>query len=804
MANDGTVKIGVDVDEKEFQSGLSKLGKAAKGAMSGLEKEAQKNVSSLKELNRALELNPKNTELLIEKQKLLQSAVSTATEKAHALNSALEDAKASGMAEKNAEAYRKLVIDVSNAEAEAKQFQDELESVNKELSDTGKNVDEVADSFDDAEKKSGGFLSALSKIGKAAGVALGAATAAISAGAVGVGKLAASSIEAYSDFEQLKGGVETLFKESSATVMEYANNAYKTAGLSANEYMDTVTSFSASLLQGLGGDTEKAAQIADKAIVDMADNANKMGTDMASIQYAYQGFAKQNYTMLDNLKLGYGGTQAEMARLINDSGVLGDTMQVTAQTVNQVSFDKIIEAIHVVQERIGITGTTAQEASETIQGSVNAMKAAWQNFIAGMADGGQDIGQLTQNLVDSVLTVADNLVPRLQELLPRLAEGLGQLAANLLPYIPPTLETLLPALIDGSTALFTALASTLPALISTVMRSMPPLIDAAMEILAALGTGIMDSLPELLEAGVQIIVYLAEAIADALPELIPAIVEAIMIIVETLTQPDNLSAIINAALSIMLALAEGLIAAIPVLIDALPQIIENIIAVFVENAPKLLEVGATLLTMLADGLIEALPHLLALIPNLIEAIVQGILNGLSAIKEAGGQLFENFTQGFMDKVQAFIDKVKGIVDSIIGIFTGDGGNFGGSSSGGGATRPRARMAAMPANETDGNSEEGASITASAFSRASAIRALESAIPNVESRVALANASMAPAAGYSAPPPVSTGGGGSGGNQQAPIILRPNWTIQFQGDMAQLGRVLEPVIKDEDRRLGPGV
>ena len=270
--------------------------------------------------------------------------------------------------------------------------------------------------IDEKEFKSG--LSKLSSVAKAgltgATAAIGAATAAATAGTVAVGKLAQSAISAYSDYEQLAGRVETLFKTSSATVMEYANNAYKTAGLSANEYMDTVTSFSASLLQGLGGDTEAAAQIADKAIVDMADNANKMGTDMASIQYAYQGFAKQNYTMLDNLKLGYGGTQAEMARLINDSGVLGDTMQVTAQTVNQVSFDKIIEAIHVVQERIGITGTTAQEASETIQGSVTAMKGAWENFITGMADGDQDIGQLTENFAESVITVLDKLVPRIQ------------------------------------------------------------------------------------------------------------------------------------------------------------------------------------------------------------------------------------------------------------------------------------------------------------------------------------------------------------------------------------------------------
>lgn len=657
---------------------------------------------------------------------------------------------------------------------------------------------------DEKEFKSG--LSKLGSIAKAGlgatTAAIGAATAAATAGTVALGKLAQSAVSAYSDYEQLVGGVETLFKDSSKTVMEYANNAYKTAGLSANEYMDTVTSFSASLLQGLGGDTEAAAQIANKAIVDMADNANKMGTDMASIQYAYQGFAKQNYTMLDNLKLGYGGTQAEMARLINDSGILGSTMQVTAQTVNQVSFDKIIEAIHVVQERIGITGTTAQEAASTIQGSVNSMKSAWQNFITGMADGDQDIGQLTQNLVDSVLTVADNLVPRLQEILPRLAEGLAQLAANLLPYIPPTLETLLPALIDGSTALFSALAATLPAIISTVMGSIPSLVDAGLKILSALGNGIMDSLPELLEAAVQIITYLATAISEALPELIPAIVGAITTIVTVLTEPDNLSALIEAALAIMLALAQGLIAALPQLIETLPQIIENIIAVFVENAPKLLEVGATLLTMLLDGLISALPNLLALIPNLIAAIAQGFLDGLSALKEAGGKLFETFTQGFMDKVQAFIDKVKGIVNSIIDIFTGGGGSSGGVSSGG-ASRPRVRVA-TPANVTDGNGEGAASLTASTFSRASAVRALESAIPNVESRVAVATAAMTPAAGYSAPPPISGGGGGNGGNQQAPIILRPNWALQFQGDLAQVGRVLNPVIKDEDHRLGPGV
>jgi len=340
--------------------------------------------------------------------------------------------------------------------------------------------------IDEKEFKSG--LSKLSSVAKAgltgATAAIGAATAAATAGTVAVGKLAQSAISAYSDYEQLAGGVETLFKTSSATVMEYANNAYKTAGLSANEYMDTVTSFSASLLQGLGGDTEAAAQIADKAIVDMADNANKMGTDMASIQYAYQGFAKQNYTMLDNLKLGYGGTQAEMARLINDSGVLGDTMQVTAQTVNQVSFDKIIEAIHVVQERIGITGTTAQEASETIQGSVNAMKSAWENLITGMGDENANTDVLIENFVSSVETALNNLIPRLEVIL----SGIGELVTKLAPVIaeklPGMMEALLPPLIQAAGLLIQGLATALPDLLDVVMDAVHQSIDSIGQALA--------------------------------------------------------------------------------------------------------------------------------------------------------------------------------------------------------------------------------------------------------------------------------------------------------------------------------
>lgn len=319
-----------------------------------------------------------------------------------------------------------------------------------------------------AERAQGKLGKALGKIGSAA-VKVGAvAGAGIAAVATGIGALTKQAIGEYSNYEQLVGGVETLFKDSSDKVVKYANDAYKTAGLSANEYMDTVTSFSASLLQGLGGDTDKAVEIANQAIVDMSDNANKMGTDMASIQNAYQGFAKQNYTMLDNLKLGYGGTASEMARLINDSGVLGDTVEVTADTVNDVSFDKIIEAIHVIQDNMDITGTTAKEASTTIQGSIGMMKSAWTNFLTGMADPDQDFDALLGNLVDSVVTVADNLIPRITATLPRIVQGISKLIQSLAPHIPPLLEQLIPALIKGAIQIVAVLIKDLPNILKSL------------------------------------------------------------------------------------------------------------------------------------------------------------------------------------------------------------------------------------------------------------------------------------------------------------------------------------------------
>ena len=282
---------------------------------------------------------------------------------------------------------------------------------------------------------------------KALSAAAKAGTAAITAAAAGVVKLVKSAVDSYADYEQLVGGVETLFKGSADTVQEYAANAYKTSGLSANDYMETATSFAASLLQSLGGDTEKAAQVTEMAINDMSDNANKMGTDMSAIQYAYQGFAKQNYTMLDNLKLGYGGTKKEMERL------LADATKISGVKYDISNLNDVYQAIHVIQENLGITGTTALEAATTIQGSAAMMKAAWQNMLTAMADDTQDFDLVLNRLIESVGAFAENIVPRIEIALAGVAKLIDKLAPIIIGRLPSLVATLLPELLSAATSI---------------------------------------------------------------------------------------------------------------------------------------------------------------------------------------------------------------------------------------------------------------------------------------------------------------------------------------------------------------
>ena len=409
-----------------------------------------------------------------------------------------------------------------------------------------------------------------SKIGKGLGAAAKIGAAAIGAAATAVGALTKKSLEEYAEYEQLVGGVETLFKDSADVVKQYANNAYQTAGLSANDYMETVTSFSASLLQSLGGDTEAAAKQADLAVTDMADNANKMGTAMGDIQNAYQGFAKQNYTMLDNLKLGYGGTKEEMQRLIDDANAL-NAAQGNLTNYSIDSYSDIVSAIHDVQTEMGITGTTAKEASTTIQGSLSAMKSAWTNLLTGIGDDSQDLDKLINNFVDSTGTAAENILPRLGKII----TGIGSLAERLAPVV----------------------AAAIPGLVTTVL---PNLVQSGISMVGAILQGLVQMLPQIIQYGVDMVITLIESISS---------------------DPESL---VETAITLVVTIVSGLIDAIPKLIAAAADLVTGLLMALISNAPNLLAAGLKLVGKIAEGIANSLGEIVNAGAKVVDSIIDGI------------------------------------------------------------------------------------------------------------------------------------------------------------------------------------
>ena len=391
------------------------------------------------------------------------------------------------------------------------------------------------------------------KIGNVAKVVGTATVAAVGAATTAVTALTKSAIESYADYEQLVGGVQTLFDGSADRVIQHAEQAYKTAGMSANEYMETVTSFSASLISSLGGDTVAAAEYADMAITDMSDNANKMGTSMESIQNAYQGFAKQNYTMLDNLKLGYGGTQQEMLRLVNDAAKLDSSI-----VKNNLSFANIVQAINVVQTELGITGTTAREASDTITGSVSAMKSAWANLVTGIADDNADMEKLIGNFVETLVGdesgnggVINNILPKIEQSL----EGVGILVDRMIPIIidkvPTIVSEWLPKILQSG-------ISMVKTLMDGMLQNSGSITTGAVSTIITFINGILDSLPEILVSGAILIGQFAAGLISALPEVLAKIPEIIVAIWDAFN--ENSHVFVEIGKSIVAGIWDGICA----------------------------------------------------------------------------------------------------------------------------------------------------------------------------------------------------------------------------------------------------
>ena len=505
----------------------------------------------------------------------------------------------------------------------------------------------------DTNLDTSGLSTGLGKIGSVAGTAFKGVAVAVGAATTAVGALAKSALDGYASYEQLTGGVETLFKTSADAVMGYAANAYKTAGMSANQYMETATCFSASLIQSLGGDTAKAAEVANMAITDMSDNANKMGTSMEMIQNAYQGFAKQNYTMLDNLKLGYGGTQAEMQRLLDDAS------KISGIEYDMSSFADVAEAIHVIQTEMGVAGATAAEAATTIEGSTASMKAAWNNLVVGIADDNADLDSLINQFIESATTMLGNVIPRIEIIL----TGIGQLIEKMVPMIidmlPGLINNVLPQLIDSGVSMVNSI-------VQGIVDNLPALVNVVLDLVMRLVDVLLENAPMLVEAGLQMIVQLAMGIAKALPELIPTLVSTILTIVEVLI--DNVDMLIDAAIAIIMGLAEGLIASLPILIDKIPVIIDKLIMALTNNAPKLTEMGIKLIIQLALGLIKAIPQLVSKIPQIITSLINGFTNYLSKFPSIGKNIVEGIWKGISDGFNWIKGKIEGWVGNVLDFF----------------------------------------------------------------------------------------------------------------------------------------
>ena len=738
MADNFGLKIGVE-GEKEFKSALYSINQSFKvlgSEMKVVESQFSKNDTSIQSLTAKNQVLNKEIDAQKQKIELLKNALNNSSE-------------SFGENDKRTQEWQ---IKLNNATAELNSMEKELktneaalDSAGTEMDDVSKSADKMGNDIDDAGNKaenSNGKFEKLGSVLKGIGATMGAV--AVAAGAAAVA-LASKVVSAYAEFEQLEGGVKTLFGTEASSVEEYAasvgksvgevegkynsllaaqkqvfndaNNAYKTAGLSANEYMSTVTSFSASLISSLNGDTEAAARAANQAIVDMSDNANKMGTDMSLIQSAYQGFAKQNYTMLDNLKLGYGGTKTEMERLLKD-----------AEKISGVKYDisnlnDVYSAIHVIQTEMGITGTTAAEAEKTISGSANAMKSAFENLITGFGNADADMQVLVKNLADSLNTVIKNITPVLNnivsvlptvldallgaigQMLPTLLEAVTELFSslletilNLIPELIPTvvtalttiIETLvenLPLLMDAIVVIFTSLiegiGELLPTLIPTaveaiitivngLIENLPMLLNAALQLIMGLAQGLITALPVLIAVNsipqiIQTGIELLTSLIAALPDIITTIVEAIPQIIDGLLNAllDSIPLIIQAGIDLLIALIQALPQIITTIVNAIPKIITGIVNALIGNIDKIIMAGVQLFVALIKNLPTIIVEIVKAVPQIVSALVNGFKNGIGSLAEVGKNLIQGLWNGINNAKDWVLDKIKGFGKSIL-------------------------------------------------------------------------------------------------------------------------------------------
>lgn len=537
-----------------------------------------------------------------------------------------------------------------------------VEETKKGIKDTANTAKEESSKIEKAVNKTGEIAS---KVGKAAIIGATAAATAI-------GTITKFVIQHYAEYEQLAGGVETLFGAQGLSLKKYAqsigqtveqargkydqliqaqtevmNNAkvaYKTAGMSANDYMNTITSFAAALKQSTANETE-AAKVANQTVIDMADNANKMGTNMEDIQNAYQGFSKQNYTMLDNLKLGYGGTKSEMERLLQEA----EKLTGVHYDINNLS--DVYNAIHEIQKNLGITGTTAKEAMKTIDGAMKMTKASWDNLLTGLADPKQAVGPLISEFAKSLGILAKNVTPKIKEVFDALPNALIQITPQLMNMI----IDLAPSLILAAINLVAGLIGALPGIISPIFSQLSSLIGSGM--IDKIGQSISSNMPTLISKGLDMLLQFSQAVLTYLPVLV------------------------GMGMKLIFYLVQGLMSALPTLISKVPTIIANLADAFSNSAQTIFAWGVKIIAEIIKGLVMSIPSLIANIPKIIYAIFavwnainwwnlgKGLINGIkNGITSMGGSLTstaKNLFESLKNSVSNIFNNIKKVIESPI-------------------------------------------------------------------------------------------------------------------------------------------
>ena len=412
------------------------------------------------------------------------------------------------------------------------------------------------------------------------------------------------AVNSYGEIEQLRGGIETLFGDSAPKVLADADQAFKTAGMSAADYMETSIQSAASLINSLGGDQAKAADLMNMSITDMADNVNKMGTSMEAVQNAYRGFSRGNFTMLDNLALGFAGTKEGMQDLLDKA------QEISGIEYDISSYSDIVEAIHVVQEEMGITGTTSKEAAGTIQGSLSAMKSAWDNLVAGIADPDADMGELILNMVDSAETALDNVLPAVE----RTFDGIGEAVTELAPVVVEKIPEIAGEIMTAGKEALTNIMDGIFSVMSEIQIPFP-----IVDILNGLVEMIQQNVPIVVGAVSGIVSTVGSAISQQLPNLLAYVLPLIESLSETIR--TNAGTMVDIGIEFILNLVQGLMDGLPTMLEYIPDIITNLANVINDNAPKLLMAGFELLVMVGKGLINAIPAFIENIPKIVRAII---------------------------------------------------------------------------------------------------------------------------------------------------------------------------------------